>query len=145
VKQIKKRITIDEKVFRFITEDELTTSDLSRRLFGMDDYFSKQRVINIISRLRKRGIDFYPDKEGIWRLPKNLLEHREAIAHKISRHYTGFKRTINFIDMSEQKFKELVGIKKDLLTSLNKPTYELPSGFNLKIKTRPESTKKISG
>ena len=114
----KRKISLGEKILLLCTTEKLTTNDICHRLYGNTSYAVKRRVIVTIGRLRKRGIDLYPDSDGFWTLPKSNKELIEYSQHKIKKHSTGSFRMIKANLIAENNVKELKGSTQKLLDSI---------------------------
>lgn len=116
-------LTQAEICFQILRETPMSTAELAREIYGTDDYWSKIKVTSNISKLRRMGIDFYPEggAGGKWKMPKKLKEFQEAINWKESRYFVGFYRLMKFVDEAENKYPQLSGTGSKLLKNLNTP------------------------
>ena len=114
----KKRISLGEKILLLATTQKVTTKDLAMKIYGDDGRQSCDYILTLISNLRKRGVDLYPDADGIWTLPKSNKELLANSQHKIRVHSTGSFRMIKTSMIAERNIKELKGSTQKLVDSI---------------------------
>ena len=126
-------LPLSQKLLAYVENEKLTTDELAFRLYNEDDFFTRSKVLSLISGLRRMGIDMFPD-DGLWTIPETAVEFKKFVAHKKKCHFSGFVRMIEASYNASERFHELQGIKTELLgevkQALKTPNHAIPRRTN---------------